>query len=822
MANNGKVYLIGAGPGDPGLLTLKGRDCLARADVIVYDRLADPRILGWSREDAEKIYVGKASSHHTMKQEDICQLLAKLAAEGKTVARLKGGDSFVFGRGGEEALLLREKGLPFEFVPGITSAIAVPEYAGIPVTHRKVAASFAVITGHEDPTRPHSGINWKGLATGVDTLIFLMGVENLKNITARLVENGRPADTPAALVRWGTHPEQRTLVTTLGNAYDDVQKAQLKPPAIFIVGNVVRLRDQLNWFETKPLFGKTFVVTRARAQASSLTKRLEEEGAAVLEVPAIRITDPEDYAPLDNAIDHLAQYRWVLFTSANGVDRFFERLAAHGKDARAFAPCKIGAIGSATADTLDAYGIRADLVPATYKAEDLTEALLPLLQKGDKVLLARAARARNVLPDALRAAGAGVDVVAVYRTAADCGNKDELVAALKNGTVDCVTFTSSSTVTNLLDALGTEKGLLDSVTLAAIGPITAQTCKKQGLFPAVMAEKYTIDGLVEALKGDALHHDRFSYLSSPPPARDGESAQHDPRNFAECQRPDLSALRCSRQKHQDGNRNPERQLPVVRGPCHGGRRRSRRPRHSRRPALRHPFLQRRRRQFRLGRQRTYPELVVITDACFCEYTTHGHCGVLDAKGDVDNDPTLENLKKLAVSQARCGADIIAPSNMMDGYVAAMRQALDEAGYTNVSIMAYSAKFASAYYGPFRAAADSAPDHGDRKGYQMDPCNSDEALREVALDIEEGADIVMVKPAMAYQDVTRRVHDTFNRPLCVYNVSGEYAMIKAAAEKGWIDEERIVMETMLGFKRAGAKMIITYFALEVAKWLKEEK
>ena len=311
-----------------------------------------------------------------------------------------------------ERLLLREKGLPFEFVPGITSAIAVPEYAGIPVTHRKVAASFAVITGHEDPTRPHSGINWKGLATGVDTLIFLMGVENLKNITARLVENGRPADTPAALVRWGTHPEQRTLVTTLGNAYDDVQKAQLKPPAIFIVGNVVRLRDQLNWFETKPLFGKTFVVTRARAQASSLTKRLEEEGAAVLEVPAIRITDPEDYAPLDNAIDHLAQYRWVLFTSANGVDRFFERLAAHGKDARAFAPCKIGAIGSATADTLDAYGIRADLVPATYKAEDLTEALLPLLQKGDKVLLARAARARNVLPDALRAAGAGVDVVA--------------------------------------------------------------------------------------------------------------------------------------------------------------------------------------------------------------------------------------------------------------------------------------------------------------------------------------------------------------------------------------------------------------------------
>ena len=314
------------------------------------------------------------------------------------------------------------------------------------------------------------------------------------------MENGRPADTPAALIRWGTHPEQRTLVTTLGNAYDDVQKAQLKPPAIFIVGNVVKLRDQLSWFETKPLFGKTFVVTRARAQASSLTKRLEEEGAKVMEVPAIRITEPEDYAPLDKAIDNLAQYKWVLFTSANGVDLFFERLASHGKDARAFASCKIGAIGSATADTLDAYGIKADLVPATYKAEDLTEALLPRLHKGDKVLLARAAKARNVLPDALKAAGADVDVVAVYRTVADCENKDELVAALRDGTVDCVTFTSSSTVTNLLDALGADKGLLDGVTLAAIGPITARTCEKQGLSPAVIAETYTIDGLVEALK----------------------------------------------------------------------------------------------------------------------------------------------------------------------------------------------------------------------------------------------------------------------------------------------------------------------------------
>ena len=471
MNKTGKVYLIGAGPGDPGLLTLKGRDCLAACDVVVYDRLADPRILSWVNPEAERIYVGKASSNHVMKQEDISKLLVKLAAEGKTVARLKGGDSFVFGRGGEEALLLKENNLPFEFVPGITSAISVPEYAGIPVTHRKVAASFAVITGHEDPSREKSGINWKGLATGVDTLVFLMGVENLKNIAAKLIENGRPADTPAALIRWGTHPEQRTLVTTLGNAYEDVVRTGMKPPAIFIVGEVVNLRDSLSWFETKPLFGKTFVVTRARAQASALTEKLEMEGAKVMEVPAIKITDPDDFAPLDAAQKNLASYDWVIFTSANGVDLFFDRLLQNGKDARAFAHNKIAAIGT----------------------------LLPQLHKGSKVLLARAKEARNVLPDSLRAAGADVDVVAVYQTVSDCENKEELLDALKNKAVDCITFTSSSTVTNLLKALDSEKELLKGVTLAAIGPITAKTMEKNGLKPTVCADTYTIDGLVEAL-----------------------------------------------------------------------------------------------------------------------------------------------------------------------------------------------------------------------------------------------------------------------------------------------------------------------------------
>ncbi|MEG0971117.1 MAG: uroporphyrinogen-III C-methyltransferase, partial [Acidaminococcaceae bacterium] len=296
MNKKGKVYLIGAGPGDPGLLSIKAMEILQIADAVVYDRLADPRILAYVRPQAEMVYVGKASAQHTMRQPDINQLLVKLAGEGKTVARLKGGDSFVFGRGGEEAIELLAAGLPFEFVPGITSAIAVAEYAGIPVTHRHVATSFAVVTGHEDPTKGESSINWQGLATAVDTLVFLMGVENLTNITKNLIANGRSADTPAAVIRWGTKPEQRTLVTTVGQAAADVAAAKLKPPAIFIVGNVVKLRDQLAWFDNKPLFGKTMIVTRARAQASALTKRLEAEGARVLEVPAIKIIPAADFA----------------------------------------------------------------------------------------------------------------------------------------------------------------------------------------------------------------------------------------------------------------------------------------------------------------------------------------------------------------------------------------------------------------------------------------------------------------------------------------------------------------------------------------------
>ena len=500
MTKKGKVYLIGAGPGDPGLLGLKAKECLETADAVVYDRLADPRILAFARKDAEMVYVGKASANHTMRQPDINKLLVKLAAEGKTVARLKGGDPFVFGRGGEEAIELLEAGLPFEFVPGVTSAIAVAEYAGIPVTHRNVAVSFAVITGHEDPTKGQSGINWQGLATAVDTLVFLMGVENIERISQQLIAHGRSADCPAAVIRWGTHPEQRTLITTLGKAAEDVRKNGLKPPAIFLVGEVVKLRSQLQWFDNKPLFGKTIIVTRARAQASALTKKLEAQGAKVIEVPAIKIVPAADSTSLDAAIANIDSYKWLVLTSTNGVDYFFESLMATGRDSRALAGIKIAAIGSATAAALKKYGLIADLVPSAYKAEELADALKDQITAGDKILLARAKVAREVLPERLRSLGAQVDVATAYETVTDCENRDELVAALASGEASVVTFTSSSTVTNLLEALGPDKKLLDKVALAAIGPVTAATLEKNGLKAAIAAEEYTIDGLMTAIE----------------------------------------------------------------------------------------------------------------------------------------------------------------------------------------------------------------------------------------------------------------------------------------------------------------------------------
>ena len=499
----GMVYLVGAGPGDYRLISLKAVDCLKVADVVVYDRLADDRILQWAPDDAEYIYVGKASSNHTMKQEDINQLLVDKAKEGKCVVRLKGGDPFVFGRGGEEGVLLQENGLPFEIVPGITSAISVPAYAGIPVTHRAVATSFAVVTGHEDPTKGKSNMRWEHLATGVDTLVFLMGVANLPHITKKLIENGRPADTPAAVIRWGTKPEQRVLMTTVGTAAEDVVKANLKPPAIFIVGDVVNLREKLQWFDepkTHPLFGKTVLVTRARSQASKLTARLEQLGAKVIEAPAIRIEEPADhYEALDAAIAKLNDYQWLIFTSANGVDYFFARLIKTGKDARALGYAKVAAIGSATAAKLREYGIIADVVPREFRAEGVLEALKGKLPSHAKILLPRAQEAREILPEKLREQGAVVDVAPAYQTVAAEVDAESLREKLADGEIDLVTFTSSSTVTNLVKIIGSADALKEIKT-AAIGPVTAETAKGNGIEPDIVAKEYTIDGLVEAIK----------------------------------------------------------------------------------------------------------------------------------------------------------------------------------------------------------------------------------------------------------------------------------------------------------------------------------
>ncbi|MBQ1416221.1 MAG: uroporphyrinogen-III C-methyltransferase [Selenomonas sp.] len=498
----GMVYLVGAGPGDYRLISMKAVDCLKMADVVVYDRLADDRILRWAPAEAEYIYVGKASSNHTMKQEDINQLLVDKAKEGKCVVRLKGGDPFVFGRGGEEGLLLRQNNLPFEIVPGITSAISVPAYAGIPVTHRAVATSFAGVTGHDDPTTGESNMRWEHLAMGVDTLVFLMGVANLPHITSKLIENGRSADTPAAVIRWGTKPEQRTLITTVGKAAEDVAKNGIKPPAIFIVGEVVKLRDSLQWFDNlaqRPLFGKRILVTRARSQASKLTAKLENLGAEVIEVPAITITDPVDlYAALDQAIGQLQDYHWVMFTSANGVKHFFARLLQAGKDARALGYAKIAAIGSATAAELKKYGLVADVVPGEYRAEGIIEAMKGKLPPHAKILLPRAEEAREILPEKLREMGAEVDVVSAYRTVCAAADGEALTSELNEGRIDMVTFTSSSTVKNLVNIIGSAD-LLNGVKTACIGPVTADTAKSLGIEPDIIAKEYTIDGLVEAI-----------------------------------------------------------------------------------------------------------------------------------------------------------------------------------------------------------------------------------------------------------------------------------------------------------------------------------
>ena len=499
--NPGKVYLVGAGPGDPGLITVKGKACIEKADVLIYDYLASPLLLAHSNPDAEILYVGKKGGDHTLPQDQINDLIVEKARQGKTVTRLKGGDPFIFGRGGEEAEELREAGISFEIVPGVTSAVAAPAYAGIPVTHRSFTSTAALVTGHEDPTKDSSSINWEALAKGIGTIVFLMGVKNLPHITERLMAYGMDKSTPVALVRWGTTTRQQTVTGTLDTIVENVKAAGLAPPCIIVVGQVVSLREKLNWFEGKPLSGKKIVVTRARQQASSMVSRLEELGAEVFEFPTIKVVPPDTWQELDAAMDNLVDYEWLVFTSVNGVKFFFARLFETGRDVRALHRIKTACIGPETAKQLLSFGIRCDILPESYVAEAVVEAFLPEDVKGRKILLPRAKTARPVLPVALKKMGAVVDEIAVYRTEPVTDNQDRLMAELSDGNIDMVTFTSSSTVTNFAGLLPENKDpdLLKDVSLASIGPVTSQTAKDLGFEVDVTAGVYTIPGLCDAI-----------------------------------------------------------------------------------------------------------------------------------------------------------------------------------------------------------------------------------------------------------------------------------------------------------------------------------
>lgn len=516
----GVVYLVGAGPGDPGLITVKGLECIRQADAIVHDRLASPELLREARQDAQIIYVGKVSSQHAMAQGDINRLLVELAVQGKMVVRLKGGDPFVFGRGGEEAETLAEAGIPFQVVPGVTSAISAPAYAGIPVTHRDFTSGLAIFTGHEDPLKDGSAISWEKISTGVGTLVFLMGMENLDAIVERLLSNGRPPETPVALVRWGTLPQQETLVGDLSTIATKARESGCAAPAVIVVGEVVSLRDRLRWFDNRPLSGKRVLVTRTREQASQLSALLRDYGAEAVECPTIEIQPVEDFSEMDVALSRLSEYDWVIFTSVHGVRSVLSRLNDLGRSADALAECRLAAIGPATARVLKGAGLRVAYQPEEYVAEAIVEGLAGVA--GKRILLPRADIARESLAVGLGEKGAVVDEVDAYRTvsaSAEAGPVRQMLAA---GQIAAVTFTSSSTVRNFVALLerapgnkeqgtgnkergtGNKKrgvvGLLKGVKVACIGPITSKTAREMGLHVDVVAKEYTIPGLVQALE----------------------------------------------------------------------------------------------------------------------------------------------------------------------------------------------------------------------------------------------------------------------------------------------------------------------------------
>ena len=495
----GKVYLVGAGPGDPQLITVKGLRCIGEADVIVYDRLVNDRLLEAAHPGVERIYVGKSSRGHSMSQAEINDLLVSKAKEGRLVVRLKGGDPFVLGRGGEEAEALAAQGIPFEIVPGVTAAMAVPAYAGIPVTHRGLASSMAIVTGHEDPTKRVSSIAWEKLATCADTLVFLMGMEHLPQIVEQLLANGRPSTTPVALIRDGTGPGQQTVVGTLANIAARAAENDFTAPAVIVVGNVVQLRDKLRWFDNQPLFSKRVLVTRARHQASRLSELLAQQGAEPIEMPTLAIEAMPDYEELDKALARLSDYAWVIFTSVNGVDAFFDRLLKQGLDARELKGVRICAIGPATAKALAQHSLVVDYMPEEYVSENIVKGFSDKDISSKRILLPRAEEARPELVEGLSRLGALVDEIPVYRTVLPSETLSRGKQMLKDGEIDITTFTSSSAVRNLVSLLGKDWQYVSNTIVACIGPTTTAAAVDLGLTVDVVAREHTIPGLVQAI-----------------------------------------------------------------------------------------------------------------------------------------------------------------------------------------------------------------------------------------------------------------------------------------------------------------------------------
>jgi uroporphyrinogen III methyltransferase/synthase len=497
-ASSGICYLAGAGPGDLGLVTLRVKELVEQAEVVVFDYLCNPEILKWAPAGAEIIYAGKKAGQHTLKQPEINSLLVEKASAGKRVVRLKGGDPFMFGRGGEEAEALVNAGLRFEIVPGVTSAIAAPAYAGIPVTHRDHTSQLTIFTGHEDPTKEESSLDYARIAAAAGTKVMLMGVERLGVIMSKLQEHGLAAATPIALVRWGTTGRQQSIAGTVGDIAEKVEKAGFTAPAVAVIGEVATLRDKLGWFEKRPLFGKRIVVTRTRHQAGALSSKLRELGADVYELPTIRIEPPTDVRAFTEVVIHAHQYDWLVFTSPNGVTAFFEKFFEIRGDAREIGGVRIAAIGPATAARVKEYRFAVDLQPKEFVAEAVVEAFKDQGSiENQTFLLARAEQARDVLPDELTKLGAIVDIAAAYRTVPETNDITGGIERFRNEGADLITFTSSSTAENFM---ALKFPLPAGLKTASIGPITSKTMRDLGLSVDIEAARYDIPGLVEAIR----------------------------------------------------------------------------------------------------------------------------------------------------------------------------------------------------------------------------------------------------------------------------------------------------------------------------------